>query len=150
MPNRFEPTITNIMKRLFTSLFILLFAQAASAQLVALHSTSGVTHYSGSSAFVNAENDALAGDTIYIPGGSFINTTIKKRLTIYGAGHYPDSTTATGITYLSGNLLLDNDADGTHIEGVRVSGQLQMIGDTVSDVTIMYTKFDSGMNLASS
>ena len=52
-----------------------------------------------------AFDNAVEGDTLYFPGGSFnVNRTINKTLHIIGTGHNPNSTTATGGTiFASGN-----------------------------------------------
>ena len=93
-------------------------------QKAALHTASGVQIFNGSNAFINAHNAASSGDTIYLSGGTFYaNFDITKPLYIYGAGHYLDSTQATGKTFISGNLILDRNTDGTYIEGIDLTGK---------------------------
>ena len=51
---------------------------------------------------------AKNGCSIYLPGGTLIlnkELIINKEVHIYGAGHYPDSSAATGITYISGAII---------------------------------------------
>lgn len=49
--------------------------------------------------------------------------TIDKGIHIYGAGHYPDSTTATNKTIItSGGLTLADNADNCRIEGLELQG----------------------------
>jgi hypothetical protein len=48
-----------------------------------------------------AIESAQDGDTIYLPGGSFGDCNINKRLYLVGVGHHPDSTNATNFTLLS-------------------------------------------------
>lgn len=108
------------------------------AQKVALHSSSGVQHFYGPSGMVNAYNAATSGDTIYLPGGSFnIPASINKPLLIFGAGHYPDSTEATGKTYLSGHLTLGKDADGLYMEGIEFTGNVGSPYSTTPDNLII-------------
>ena len=52
-----------------------------------------------------AVNAAQHGDTILCPGGEFIlSLSIDKRIHILGVGHRPDSTYATGMSRLVGNV----------------------------------------------
>lgn len=114
----------------------------SNAQKVALHSSSGVQHFTGISAFVNAYNASLSGDTIYLPGGGFTApTSIDKSLTIYGAGHYPDSTNATAKTFVIGDINLSENADGFRLEGVEINGSLYFgSNEQVDNVMIKYCK----------
>ena len=92
------------------------------AQLrVALHHNGTTEIFGGSNPFQQAYDSAISGDTIYIPGGVFAPpANINKRLTIYGAGHYPDTTTATQKTFISGDLNIQQNADSTLIEGLEL------------------------------
>ncbi len=110
------------MKQL--SLVILLFfvvpLSLTAQRVVALHNTSGASMYSSTNPFVDAYNDAVDGDTIYLPGGAFTPPTlIDKQLTIIGAGYHPDSTTATFPTLISAQVSLGENADNCHIEGIE-------------------------------
>lgn len=76
------------------------------------------------------------GDTIYIPGGSWsANLSINKRLFIIGTGHNPDSTQATGICYLSGNISISNGASNGRITGIYLTGTLAAV-DTATNYII--------------
>lgn len=86
--------------------------------------------------FSDALASAQSGDTIYLPGGAIDieNSYIEKELTIFGAGHYPAFTEATGVTMLNGNIyLLQADPDipleNIHLEGFYISGNIR-IGTT--------------------
>lgn len=72
--------------------------------------------------------NAQSGDTIYIPGGSFQvgNLLINKKLHLVGAGHDPDSTSATWKTELSGGIKLGTGADGGSITGVELSSTIEV------------------------
>lgn len=68
------------------------------------------------SAYSNANDD----DFLYLPGGHFTATNpIDKRIHIYGAGYYPDSSVTTGITTLN-NVILHVGAEDGSITGLRL------------------------------
>jgi len=106
--------------------------------------------YNGSSGFVDAYNAASAGDTIYLPGGGFTTTPVDKQLYIFGAGHYVDSTRATGKTIMNGNFRLTNNADGTHIEGIDITGDFEFTtssDSSIDNVTLAYSKVSGDLSL---
>ncbi len=121
-------------------------------QKAALHTASGVQIFNGSNAFVNAHNAASSGDTIYLSGGTFYTpSSITKTLYIYGAGHYVDSTQATGKTFISGNLILDRNTDGTYIEGIDLTGEVRLqfsTPDTINNISLAYCKISGNINLS--
>lgn len=131
-------------------LFIFLFsALAVNAQKVALHTSAGVQHFIGVNGFINAYSAATAGDTIYLPGGGFSSPTVfDKQLYIFGAGHYPDSTQATAKTFVNGNFVLSENADGIYLEGFNVTGSLLYdFNEAVNNVIIKYLKIDGDINV---
>lgn len=121
------------------SLFLLaiLCSETIQAQkVVALHSpTNGVQYFSDSGAFTEAYDAAIAGDTIYLPGGTHTPPSVfDKQLTIFGAGHHPDATTATFATTISGSFYLGDNADGFHLEGVNITSNLHL--GSGSDISV--------------
>lgn len=71
--------------------------------------------------------DALAaaanGDTLYLPGGTIqplSDITVNKSVHIVGAGHYPDSTTATGRTIITTLRYLTSSGGGS-LQGCAIS-----------------------------
>ncbi|PQV47838.1 hypothetical protein CLV33_106157 [Jejuia pallidilutea] len=110
-------------------------------KVVALHSsTNGVQYFNENAAFQEAYDASVAGDTIYLPGGTHTPPNVfNKKLTIFGAGHHPDATIATFTTKISGNVILGENADGFHLEGVHITSEL-IIGNTndisINDITI--------------
>ncbi|MBL7733296.1 MAG: hypothetical protein JNM88_19165 [Chitinophagaceae bacterium] len=74
----------------------------------------------------SAYNRATDGDNIYLPGGtiSFANLAVSKRLYIYGSGHHPDSTIATGITTIAGNFSVLKGADQGSVEGLNITSHI--------------------------
>jgi hypothetical protein len=58
-----------------------------------------------------------------LPGGVFAPPgNINKQVVIFGAGHYPDSTQATGITTINTTIYLEENADKSVFQGLRVMG----------------------------
>lgn len=118
----------------------------ATAQKVALHSLSGVQHFTGVNGFIDAYNASVSGDTIYLPGGGF-NTpgNIDKSLLIFGAGHYPDSTQATAKTFINGSITVEENADGFRMEGIHLFGSFNYGYNMAVDNTILkycYIEYD--------
>ncbi len=124
-------------KFVFFAAFIgLSLSVGAQSRKVALHHGGTTSLFSGNNAYAQAVLASVSGDTIYIPGGYWDAATLDKRLTIYGAGHYPDSTQATGITHLTGSFAINPGADSSLIQGVDVNGEINFTGGLISYVTI--------------
>ncbi len=138
------------MKNLILLLSSFVLAMTLNAQKVALHSSSGIHIFNGSNGFVDAYNAASAGDTIYLSGGGFMTTPIDKQLCIFGAGHYVDSTRATGKTIMNGNFCLTDSADGAYIEGIDITGDFEFttsLGNSIDNVTLAYSKVSGNLSL---
>lgn len=112
--------------------FTLLIQMANSQNLIAVQNGGTTTFYTDINAAITG---ALAGDTIYLPGGSFtILNSISKPIHIVGVGHDPDSTNATNYTYLNGSsypagsLQLTSGASGGSISGVLIPSTF-LLGD---------------------
>ena len=110
------------MKKSLLSLIVLLIVSSYSLKaqnLIAVQS-------SGNTSFYTSLDDAIAnainGDNIYVPGGSFtINNPISKEVHIVGAGANPDSTIATGFTLILSNIILVNGSSNSSIEGLYLN-----------------------------
>lgn len=99
---------------------LLIAANSFAQRVVALHSSGTVTMFDATDPFVAAYTAAVAGDTIYLPGGAFTApATLDKQLFIIGAGVHPDSTTATYPTVITNSFILGDNADNIHIEGIE-------------------------------
>lgn len=113
------------MRTLFLFLLLPLFVEAQSVILVQ-KDNDVLLHSQLDSAMI----EAPIGSTVYIPGGHFDvpneGLIIDKQLRIIGAGHYPDSTVATGRTVIDGNVFLITGADGGSIEGVYIDGNIEV------------------------
>lgn len=102
----------------------------------------------GSKAFFHQRLDtimahAASGDTIYLPGVNYNygqDFVINKELHIYGVGHQPDSTLATGFTGIQNSVRFVTGSDNSTFSGVYVGGDLYFGTNTtnrnVSNVTI--------------
>lgn len=107
-------------------------------QRVALHSNGTTTIFGGSTPFIAAYDAAQDGDTLYLPGSALtVPPVINKRLTIFGAGHYPDSTEATNKTFLSGSLNISENADSLFLEGMEINGNIQFTNDHKVDYVVI-------------
>ncbi|MDD5570154.1 MAG: hypothetical protein PHD97_03260 [Bacteroidales bacterium] len=131
------------MKKIILIATAALFALATNSwaqRLIALEHGTQITLYSRlDTTLVHAQN----GDIIYIPGGTFDitgNISITKKLRIYGVGHYPDSTTATNPTILTGgSLYIKTGADSGSISGIYFTGNVYFGSTSVNQVVNNYT-----------
>ncbi len=115
--------------------FILLLADPSQAQSpIAVQNNSGTSFYS---TLDLAITNAISGDYIYLPGGSFnVTVPISKQLHIIGVGHNPDSCAVTGITQVSGTFSIRSGSDGGSISGLKIIGQIQFyIGTTENNIS---------------
>jgi hypothetical protein len=114
------------------------------AQTIALHSATGVQIIKGTTALATAYTAAQSGDTLYLSGGTFTPPSVfDKKLMIFGAGHYVDSTLATGKTFINGILALQDNADMFYIEGVEITSHLTFPTNTsINNVTIKRCKIN--------
>jgi len=88
-----------------------------SQSIIAVQNATGASFYQ---TLNDAITNAVSGDKIYIPGGNWnLTVPIDKELHIYGVGHDPDSTLATGITSITANLNLTTGADGGSLNGLK-------------------------------
>ncbi len=131
------------MKKIVLILASVAITLTSSAQKVALHTSSGVQHFEGTTGLQSAYTASSAGDTIYLSGGGSYAAPAEfaKSLTIYGAGHYPDSTTATGTTTITGYIILRETADNFHIEGIHFPHGFRLNNnEAVDNVTVKYCR----------
>lgn len=138
------------MKRqtLLTLIIAIATSMSVNAQTIALHSTTGVQIIKGNTALVTAYSAAQSGDTLYLSGGSFTPpANFDKKLMIFGAGHYVDSTLATGKTFINGNFTLDENADLFYLEGVEITGNVTFsTNHSVNNVIIKRCKINGTFN----
>lgn len=136
------------MKKLFLISILIVITMTMYGQKAALHTASGVQIFNGSNAFINAHNAASSGDTIYLSGGTFTPpASFDKQLMIFGAGHYVDSTLATGKTFINGNVTLNENADLFYLEGVEITGNFTISNNhSVNNVIIKRCKINGTFN----
>lgn len=127
------------MKQILLTLLIVVATTYVSAQqIVVLQSNGTTTAFDSDQPFIDAYENALDGDTIYLPGAVLTPpSTIDKQLTIYGVGHYPDATTATSKTVIYGQLNLAENADNFKLEGVEITGTLLYLNNEKIDNTVI-------------
>lgn len=134
------------MKRqtLLSLIVVIATAMTINAQTIALHTSSGVQILKGTTTLLTAYNSAQNGDTLYLSGGTFTPPpAFDKQLMIIGAGHYVDSTLATGKTIINGNITLSGNADMFYLEGVEVTGTFAFTTNhSVNNVTIKRCKIN--------
>lgn len=102
-------------------------AGATQAAFLINRSSGSLAYRSLDSAIANAQN----GDTLYMPGGTF-NTgtiTVNKKLILFGAGHYQDSTLASGRTVLNGTIYFVAGSSLSVLQGIYLTGNIY-IGST--------------------
>ncbi|MGE0021072.1 MAG: hypothetical protein AB7S72_15470 [Draconibacterium sp.] len=100
-------------------------------------------------------NDAFtaanAGDTIYIPGGSFTltNGTITKTLHLVGVGHYPAYAGANGTSRITTSLNFTGTCDGSSMEGIEFTGPVTFgtNGDEAENIRIKRCKVNNPLYL---
>ncbi len=117
----------------FSLLFCFLFGVISFSQSVITiyHSSGELFAYT----FEDAVKKAPSGSIIYLPGGSFATNevNISKTLTIIGAGHFADSSSATGITQLTGNIILLKGADNCSLQGFYLTGDIKVGTSNTND-----------------
>ncbi|MFH2143678.1 MAG: hypothetical protein ABIJ97_14735 [Bacteroidota bacterium] len=115
--------------KIFLLFMATVFAVSVYSQsvFVVQNATNSSVHQILDSALYYAADD----DYIYLPGGNFNvgNVRISKKLNIIGAGHYPDSTQATGATAFTGNIYFKTGSDGSTLQGIYLNGDIFM-GDS--------------------
>lgn len=135
------------MKRIinYSIALVALFAIASPAiaqkSVILQHNGTASSHTSISLALIAAAD----GDTIYVSGGIFAESmTVSKKLTIYGAGHYPDSTMATLPTKVTGTVTINGTAGGGSMEGLYtgdITFNAALSGYTISRCNTGYIRF---------
>ncbi len=103
---------------------ILLTLTTAAQSVFVLDGVSGTRVYSTiDTAMIYAED----GDYLYLPATSIsvpAGLVINKRLNIIGAGHYPDSTQATGVTSITGMVYFLTPSSGSMLQGIYINGNI--------------------------
>lgn len=96
-----------------------------------------------------AYDNASAGDTIYLPGGSFTMPTIDKSLVWIGVGYHPDSTAATYFTRINNAVTFSGNCDSTYITGVHFISNVNFgtNGQNATDIEMFRCRVGGTINL---
>lgn len=141
------------MKYIFflTTLLLVFFStsQLSAQRQIALHHNGTQSYYTE---IDSAYEQALDGDTVYLPGGPFALTSgewiIDKRLTILGVGYRVDSSYATQPTQLIGSVKIKQGGSYGTMQGVFVSHEF-ILQDTVQYYRLLRCKIFEGLYLNS-
>lgn len=138
------------MKKIIFILLLFAVSYSYGQVRVALQHLGTTTLFSGTQPLQDAYTAAVDGDTIYLPGGTFSDLVIAKKLVIYGTGHYPDSTTVTGISAIN-HISFQAGSSNSWIEGVKITNGIDNYNNEVKvdsiTITICYI---GSINLISS
>ncbi len=105
---------------LFLTLILSIFSVQISAQkTIAVQSNGTATFHTD---WASAWATVTAGDTIYLPGGTFNigSLNIDKQVAIIGIGHDPTQTHDSLFSHLNGNIYLAEGSDGSLLHGFRM------------------------------
>jgi hypothetical protein len=134
------------LKFFFTLMMLSSLFTLRSQQItVALHHKGATTMFYGNNALSDANTTAQDGDTIYLPGKAhYPGINISKKLVIIGAGHTPDSTTATGRTLIESDITFLAGSDGSVIEGIYSDRSIYFeLNTRINDVKIRRSNVNS-------
>lgn len=109
------------MRRISFAIFFMVSLCVFSQKAVVLQHNGIATVFSSANPLADAYAASVSGDTIYLPGGVFPGLVLNRRLTIFGTGHYPDSTTATGVSNVA-SIDFQAGSDKTNIQGLNLGG----------------------------
>jgi hypothetical protein len=134
------------MRKYFLCLGVLAGLFVSAQKAVILQHNGSTTVFSSPNSMAEAYNAAVDGDTIYLPGGVFPSLNISKRLAIYGVGHYPDSTAATGITNIAGFINFSNGSGKSFITGLKVDGVIGFEHNLKIDSVVIMRCYAAGLH----
>ena len=121
-------------------LFIGLFASAQQAPFMVCNPAG--TTCAPYTSLALAYNAAAAGDIIYLPAGDFnFGFNITKKIYFIGAGFDFNASITTGITRISGDIILEIGANGSTFEGFYLTGNFKNYGN-ISNISLSYVNFN--------
>jgi hypothetical protein len=109
------------MKRILLIMLLFAVVGVKSQKAVVLQHNGIATVFSTTNPLADAYASSVNGDTIYLPGGVFPGLVINRRITIFGTGHYPDSTTATGVSNVA-SIEFQSGSDQSCLQGINIGG----------------------------
>ncbi len=111
------------MKTTLLMCVAMLLCSSISAQTVITRISAGQDTYYYNNELQTALNDASPGDTILVPGFQYVtNLTINTSVVMIGVGYLPELSTATGISLINGNLIIN--APNTEVSGFKIVGNI--------------------------
>lgn len=115
---------------------------------VVLQSNGQTTVFSTTNSLTDAYNAAKDGDTLYLSGIQFtMPSPFNKRLTVFGAGHHPTNSQATGHTIING-FQLGSQAAGSYFEGLYVNSAITFQNNTrIDNVTFKRLNINGSINM---
>ncbi|MFC0875168.1 hypothetical protein ACE01N_01170 [Saccharicrinis sp. FJH2] len=132
---------------------MLLLVLLCSVSFFALQAQYNFVVQNGSASVYNtlqeAYDNASAGDTIYLPGGSFNFPSVDKPLVWIGVGYHPDSTAATYFTRINNPVNFSGNCDNTYLTGMHFMSNVTFgtSGQDVTDVTIFRCRISGSLTL---
>ena len=139
------------MKRIAFLLILLLsvsFVTFAQTQVATLQHGDDISVFYGATALIEAHDSAETGDIITLSSGNFASTTIRKAITLRGAGCERDSIAGILPTIIPSLLLFSIEDDSTAfltVEGILFRGNVKCTCDLYNSKFIR-CQFDSEFN----
>ena len=136
--HKHHPAMKQLLFLLTAMLIAVLPAKAQATQVATLSHEGAITTFYSANALKDAYNAAVDGDIITLSSGSFLSVTIKKNITIRGAGMVLDNYP----TIISGSFSIECPASETNaltLEGVYANVSVSI--DNSKDVKITKCQF---------
>lgn len=137
------------MKKMIFTLFAavagMLSTYAQDDCIATLNHGTTLTTYSGEDALAQAYNAAVDGDVITLSPGVFVAVeTMKKAITLRGAGYKPMASNGYTSTQFTGNFRVEIPSDGKstfQMEGIDFLGNINIVSDKKLPVMLTKSKF---------
>lgn len=133
-------------KHLFltVAIFTLTLASIAQNPITTLQHAGTTQVFYGQNSFIEAYNASVNGDTLNLSVGGFTApASICKGITIFGAGHFPDSASVKIRTTITNSIFsIGTGADSIYLEGLYLNGQIYFSNSgLLNNVKIIRCKF---------
>ncbi|TRX36370.1 hypothetical protein [Flavobacterium restrictum] len=125
-------------KQLLCALLLFIGLSASAQQAPFMVCNSAGTTCTPYTDLTTAYNAATAGDYLYLPAGDFtLGVWINKEIHFIGAGFDINASITTGITRISGDIILQSGANGSSFEGFYLTGNFKNYG-SLNAITFAY------------
>ena len=129
-------------KQLFYAIIFFIGLTASAQQAPFMVCNPAGTTCTPFSTLTAAYNAAAAGDYLYLPAGDFtLDVWVNKEIHFIGAGFDINASITTGITRISGDIIMQSGANGSSFEGFYLTGNFRNYGN-VSNITLSYLNFN--------